>query len=69
MDTYDFQAYANGSQEERLKIIQEARQASTDEHQKAFYDGMMFADSVGMEEHPEWFEYGCACDSCLSYGE
>ena len=66
---FDFAAYNRGTQEDRLRIIQDAWNASTDDHQKAFFEGIMFADSVGLEEHPEWFGHGCACDTCLSYGE
>lgn len=66
---YDFAAYQQGTKEERLRIIQDVRMKSTEDHQKAFYEGMMFADSVGLENHPKWFDFGCACDTCLSYGE
>lgn len=66
---YDLAAYLKGTKEERLKIIQVARLASREPRQQAFLEGIMFADSVGLDEHPEWFQFGCACDTCLSYGD
>lgn len=64
---YDFAAYLKGTQEQKLRIIQDARMASTEDHQKAFFEGMIFALSVGLHEHPEWLQFGCACDTCISY--
>jgi hypothetical protein len=68
-EPYDFAAYSKGTKTERLRIIQDACLASKDDRQKAFFEGMMFADSVGLDEHPDWFQFGCACDTCMSYGE
>lgn len=34
-----------------------------------YLQGRGFELTRGMEEHPDWWDYGCQCDSCLSYAE
>lgn len=63
---YDFDAYLRGGPEERLRLIYDARKASTEKHQQAFFEGQMMAISVDIVDHPEWMDYGCLCSECLS---
>ena len=66
---YDLAAYLDGTAEERLRIIYDARRTSTDKHQQGFYEGMMLALTADMDQHPGWFDYGCVCAECLQYGD
>lgn len=65
--TYDLEAYIAASPEERLRLLCDARRASKDERHQAFYEGRMMEVTVDMDEHPEWFDYGCLCALCCSY--
>jgi hypothetical protein len=67
----DMRPYLNASPEERLRILYDemrelGRPAPLDDRQRAFYEGRMIELTVGMDEHPEWFDYGCLCAECRS---
>lgn len=36
---------------------------------KHYLEGRMLEVTIGMEEHPEWFNHNCLCDLCLSYSD
>ena len=61
--------YADKSPEERLSVLHDAWNESTDLSQRRFFEGRMLEITVDMAEHPEWFDGGCVCALCCSYGD
>lgn len=58
-------SYIESTQSERIMLIQEDWKNSTDDRQKAFFEGRALEASVGLESHPDGFNLGCACDECM----
>lgn len=69
VDSLSVPAYEQLSQEEKLLYLQKCREAAKEDYKKAFYDGRMIEASIGVPEHPDGFNHGCLCDTCLSYGD
>lgn len=57
------------TKEERLKELVAEIKSATSESHKTIVEGRMLEVTRGMDIHPEWFDWGCECDECLSYGE
>lgn len=66
-ENYNLQAYINAEPEERLRMLYEIK--PRDAMQAQFFRGQMMAITIDMDEHPEWFDEGCLCESCRSYGD
>lgn len=66
---YDpFEGYEDKSTGDRLKVLVSQWEQSEDDRQRGFFEGRMMEATIGMEEHPEWFQHGCSCNECLSCG-
>jgi hypothetical protein len=55
----------------RLAVLRELDgqlRASLPGYSRGFLEGRAFQLTQGMDEHPEWWEHCCGCDSCMSYG-
>lgn len=62
------QDYTGLSAEEKLRLLVADWKLAKDDRQRAFYEGRMMEVTLAMNEHPEWFQFGCACRECCSYG-
>jgi hypothetical protein len=63
-----FQGYEDKSAEDRLRVLQTCWERADNDEQRNFLSGRMLEATVGMEEHPEWFEHGCLCQECMTCG-
>lgn len=59
---------SNDREERLLQLVREHNAAESDTHRQAV-EGKMLEVTRGMEQHPAWFDFGCSCDLCLSYGD
>ena len=63
-----FLAYENKTAEYRLRILADFRMKATDPRQAGFFEGRMLEATIGMEQHPDWYEWGCLCHECQTCG-
>jgi hypothetical protein len=54
---------------ERLLAELHSSIKSADDADKQRIEAAMQALTVGTSQHPEWYDFGCECDLCCSYGE
>lgn len=62
-------AEINAHKEQRLRELVAELQAAKDDAHETCVEGRMLEVTYGMENHPEWYEWGCLCDECMSYGD
>lgn len=67
--SYDLGAYLEADDEGRLRMLVEAYGNAESDRQRAFYEGQMMGITIDMDQHPEWFQHGCLCAECRSYGD
>lgn len=61
-----FEGYEQMSPEGRLRVLVGFWERAEDAEKKAFFEGRMIEASIGMPEHPDWFDNACLCDECAS---
>lgn len=52
---------------EHLKELVECYKVTDAADERWAIERMMMLATNGLDEHPEWFDYPCLCDTCRSY--
>lgn len=59
----------NGNIESKLRELYDSLKYAKNDAERLTIQTEMQELTKGTEQHPDWYDYGCECDLCNSYGE
>ena len=59
----------NNNIESKLRELYDSLKYAKNDTERRTIELRMQDMTVDIEQHPDWYDYGCECDLCNSYGE